>query len=302
MFCSLAITSRCNNTCKYCSLEKNRGDLPFPLIEKAIKDLPKNTVFQITGGEPFLRKDLQRIVKKIRETGGSSSIFTSGENVNKETAHKVKKFIEHIKVSLDSTKEELNDEIRGKGSFKKAVTAIKILGELKINCKIVSTITKLNYTEIPYLVELAKRLSARGIYINHFIPPPDYLDLNEKEFQCVLELLKSLENVGDIEITTNFLPYKEYAKKIKISECRAPFISIRPDGSIQPCPSLPIKIGYTNMNGNVMDLWNNSRIIRRIEENSINGLNGGIERHRGCYAYDYYKRHMPREMSRCSII
>ncbi|MBZ9572243.1 glycosyltransferase [Patescibacteria group bacterium] len=141
----LFITNQCNYSCVHCFLGDSpkikKKELTIPEIEKTYHSLRKNIGgVSITGGEPFLRRDIVEICKIFQEPPFVSSIGmnTNGfapelikNKVNKILTNKPKGQKLVITVSLDGL-EETHDKIRRqKGAFKNAVKTILLLKELK---------------------------------------------------------------------------------------------------------------------------------------------------------------------------
>ncbi len=88
--------------------------------------------FYFTGGEPFLHPDIASIVKETLKFG-PVTILSNATLITQEVAqtlsgisHASENKLE-LRVSLESDKEEENDQIRGNGSFKKAIRGIQSL-------------------------------------------------------------------------------------------------------------------------------------------------------------------------------
>ncbi len=82
----LIITSNCPLRCKMCTFWKSRHvDPSLDLVKHWIREMADFGIKEIAigGGEPFVRRDLTEIVKKIREKGIRCSITTSGYLVGK---------------------------------------------------------------------------------------------------------------------------------------------------------------------------------------------------------------------------
>jgi MoaA/NifB/PqqE/SkfB family radical SAM enzyme len=85
------------------------------------------TFLGITGGEPFLRKDLFEIVGYAKERGLSVSIITDGRGVDDGAVQNIVKNEMRVSISIDGA-EAVNDRIRGKGAYASAVGLAKKLG------------------------------------------------------------------------------------------------------------------------------------------------------------------------------
>ena len=90
--------------------------------------------FGITGGEPFLRKDLFEIVGTPRKIGLNTSIITDGHLLDRKAFENIVKNEVRVSVSIDGA-EATNDLIRGKGAYASAVSAIEKLSRAGLlNC------------------------------------------------------------------------------------------------------------------------------------------------------------------------
>ncbi len=148
---TFSVTAACQSLCKTCQIgkvyrhnpERAKEDLTLEEIEKIFKSMGHIYFFNISGGEPFLRKDLPRIVtlactylkpgivhiptnalapKRIEELTGEIL------QVIKELAPKTPLT---IKPSIDGIREK-HDEIRGvKGNFEKLEETIVRLKKLE---------------------------------------------------------------------------------------------------------------------------------------------------------------------------
>lgn len=152
----LELTRRCNLFCKNCynnSSAGRRDELSKEEIFKIIDELSDNGCFELrlTGGEPTLREDFFDIARHAIDSGLFVSLGTNG--VWKEgLAEKIRKSgIRNIIFSIDGP-EEINDRIRGKGSFRKAIESMSLLKGSGINVKINFTFGKDN---IRYLEDVA---------------------------------------------------------------------------------------------------------------------------------------------------
>ena len=59
---TLVITHRCNAKCVMCSSYENPSCVKDEISIEDIKKIPASKFIQITGGEPFMRNDLEDIV------------------------------------------------------------------------------------------------------------------------------------------------------------------------------------------------------------------------------------------------
>ena len=133
------------------------------------------TFFGITGGQPFLRKDLFEVLDYATEKGLSTSIITDGRLLDEEAFKKIVKNQTKISVSIDGA-EKTNDAIRGKGAYKAAVSAIERFSKEKLlNCLVYTfanagQTTNVNEADMRHVLDLAKKYDARWVVFHGMIP------------------------------------------------------------------------------------------------------------------------------------
>jgi len=147
------ITDRCNYRCTYCFTEgKDRGievENPSLFLRNIGKKLDGNWHFEIVGGEPFVCKNLLRIVKGLIGLGHRITLvtnFSAGEK-------KIEDFLKITRGSLDVISASLHLEYATPDDFLEKILRIR---RHFPDCKIVvsSVATK---EKLPYLEEIKKK-------------------------------------------------------------------------------------------------------------------------------------------------
>lgn len=153
------ITDMCNLRCKHCfnfNSRINRDELTHEEAIDLIDQLSDLGVFQlkITGGEPFMRRDLVDLLQHLDEKNVNYIIYTNGTQMSQELYRHLErlKCLMKVRVSLDGYKEG-NDGIRGAGTYERAIRAVNDLSQQGIPCEINFTITPSNYTQLAYVAE-----------------------------------------------------------------------------------------------------------------------------------------------------
>ncbi len=304
------ITDFCNLRCKHCYQERfdEEKELSFEkmkfIIDKISDSLTDRKIsVNITGGEPFLRKDILEIISYINQKENSKeiNIITNGTILTEDLVkdlNKIKKF-KYLKVSIESYDQEKNDFIRGKGNFKKVIENIKLFRGLS-NKKIIImiTLTSFNYKDLISFFEFSKTLNVHGVILERFVP----IGRGRKIFDLYLkkdewkETLREIIYFLDMNLTPKeLLPYKAFwidleKNMIKGAICNLgdESMAIMPDGTIFPCRRLPISYGNV-----LTDDFN--EILKKLE-NLRNGIkeklkgkckNCIIENCIGCRALTY---------------
>jgi len=114
---SIITTYRCQMRCKMCDIWENPSDRKREITPEELEMLPNFKFLNITGGEPFVRRDLEDIVEVMYKKSDRIVISTSGWHTER-----IIKMAERfpnigIRVSIEGLAQK-NDDLRGrKGSF-----------------------------------------------------------------------------------------------------------------------------------------------------------------------------------------
>ncbi len=144
----LSVTDKCNLRCVYCmppngvvSLE-HREILTFEEVERVVRILAKTGLKKVrfTGGEPFVRKNVIKLIEKISHIDGiaETGITTNGILLEKYIDDLERIGVKRINISLDTADREQYVNITGFDSFGTVISAIKAAVDkgfdVKINC------------------------------------------------------------------------------------------------------------------------------------------------------------------------
>jgi molybdenum cofactor biosynthesis enzyme MoaA len=94
--------------------------------------------YYFTGGEPFMNRDMLRILDATLRQG-PATVLTNGMLLRKETCRALRELIDRseysldLRVSLDGFERETNDAIRGKGVWDRVMDGLANLVEAGIN-------------------------------------------------------------------------------------------------------------------------------------------------------------------------
>jgi radical SAM protein with 4Fe4S-binding SPASM domain len=140
----------CGSDCNCISKGKELSTNECLEVIEDLSDL-KSKLLIFSGGEPLLREDLGTLISACHIQNVPVAIISNAYLVNEETIKKIKAFnLLAYGISIDAAEPLLQDYIRGKkNSFEHVKRAIKLLNENNIPPSIVTTIHKLNYTQLP---------------------------------------------------------------------------------------------------------------------------------------------------------
>jgi len=137
-FCTYLVTWQCNAKCQMCDVWKKHknNELTLSKIKSIFQQLKRLDALRISGGEPFLRKDLPEIVNIVQKYNKPKLIHITSNGL---LTDRIVSFIKqcqktdniHIKISIDAFGKK-HDQIRGiPGAYKKATNTLKQLSKLK---------------------------------------------------------------------------------------------------------------------------------------------------------------------------
>jgi MoaA/NifB/PqqE/SkfB family radical SAM enzyme len=163
----IAVTYRCQARCQMCSIwqVKEHNDLP-PEAYRKIPDTLHDV--NISGGEPFLRKDLAEIVKVVHERVPRARMVVSTNALMGEAvlprALELRDIYPAIGfgISIDGVG-EMHDHVRGiPGGFEKSISVVKGLRDAGVkNLRIAYTLTADNPDHMIKVYELARQLGVQ---------------------------------------------------------------------------------------------------------------------------------------------
>lgn len=135
----------CNQRCKHCyinfPLNKNIKDfIPADIVKQAITDTKNENLecIYLTGAEPMTHPDFNSILRMCLKRC-NVCIFTNGTFINEKKVRFLKRVEDEssyeiiFKLSIDHYEEVKNDDIRGRGSYRQTLHAIKSLVKYGFN-------------------------------------------------------------------------------------------------------------------------------------------------------------------------
>lgn len=262
------VSGKCNLSCPFCyslSGENNSNTLEYDKIIKFVSGIPeeKRNNIVISGGEPFLYDDLERLVKTLNEMKFKSILIITNGTVGQEKYENVIPYVTGIQVSVDGTSAEIHDISRGKGSFDKMIKNLELLSKMNVPRLIISfTPTMNNIRNLPDIPKFAYEHNVDAIHVTRLMPVGRGEKMDDElsiESELYTENLKQfLDNFNKIEeiieidrelykndrslISLSFAGDQTYkvAYKQRKWNCGAGLgsLSIYFNGKIYPCASL----------------------------------------------------------------
>lgn len=235
----------------------------------SIPSPPKHFIVAITGGEPLLRKDLEKAGREIRKCGMRWGIVTNG-HLYTERRHSslLNAGMGSITISLDGLEDSHNWLRNNSRSFGKVDRAIALAsGSTRLNFDVVTCVNRKNLHELPEIYQYLKKkgVSAWRLFtitpIGRAVQHPD-LKLTGPEFQEVMKFIVRKRNMGEMDVKFSCEGYVgAYELKVRDTPffCRAGINigSVLIDGSISACPNIDRSFVQGNIyEDSLNDVWN----------------------------------------------
>ena len=197
---------RCNNNCIFCNAESSRkahiNRSTQEIKETIISNSKDYNEIMFIGGEFTIRDDAIDLIGLAKKKGYKKiAIETNGRMfaINNFTKRILKAGLNNITFSIHGSCAKTHDGLtRVKNSFAQCMEGLKNTKRHNVNIYINFVINKLNYKEIPLLVEKFGKLPNLTTIGFSFIRPPVHMDYDFiKEitplFTEILPYLKSVE-------------------------------------------------------------------------------------------------------------
>ncbi|MCL1976414.1 MAG: mycofactocin radical SAM maturase [Firmicutes bacterium] len=279
------ITRLCNAKCLHClsstRMAECQEELDFSECRAFIDQLLAAQVFQINigGGEPFLRSDIWDIFAYCHQRQLVTCSSTNGSLIDKEAAQRLAKSPYHfLQISLDGPTEKVNDNIRGKGSFAIAISALENL--IKANfphLSINTVVTAANYKHIAELYQLASFYGAK-LRLSRFRPSGGGVKMWEAyrlSQEQTIGLAEVLSAHTDILTGDSFFAItKEDRQHLGLNMCGAAKLTcaISPDGNFYPCAFLqqpPFLCGNIRRES-FQKIWRQAPVLQMLRSLQVN--------------------------------
>ena len=244
---SFLSTYSCNQKCSYCNWTKlNLLSMDTEQALLLIRDLKKNGVVKLgfAGGESLYREDIDELLECAHKEGLVTSISSNGRAIH-DHIHAIEKYIDVVQLSLDGC-EEIHDELRGEGSYRIVIDAIKYLKDRKVKFITNTVLTKKNLDQLGYLLDLADQYGYKALFqpVFHYkisessdvikSIQPTYYEM----YYAMEYLIKQKRYRKKVGNSIAFLKYVQetWGKKKKIT-CHANdlFCTVDPLGYVLPC-------------------------------------------------------------------
>jgi radical SAM protein with 4Fe4S-binding SPASM domain len=237
----LESTTKCNLNCLSCSrrllgTERLNKDLTIKNFKRIVKEIPSVKIIDLTGfGEFLLCEDIQRILEYGYSKRIKFRVISNGTILGKEQISLILKYFDSYYISFDSANKKNFEFLRKGTNYEKILNNITNLvrrkKEISSKTKIglATSLSHLNYGEIPKIIKIAKELDvdsiSLGVVENWTIPGEENFIKNKlfvSKFKDIeKKVLKIIKRYPETKINSPtkleiFIRRNPYLKKVGI--------------------------------------------------------------------------------------
>lgn len=153
------LTNACNLRCRFC-FNLDREDAPRIPLDQICQILKSayerhNRYVSITGGEPFIYKQIFEVLDFAHDLGYWINILSHGGLLDAPRIERLKKYWRlRIRISLDGPDRTTHDALRGAGTFDTTMEKIARLLESGVNVGIGVTVSENNLSSVEEILGL----------------------------------------------------------------------------------------------------------------------------------------------------
>lgn len=288
------ITHMCNLRCKHCYQDEYTKDLELEklkdILNQYIEYINKNNYrghINFTGGEPFMTDKIFSLMKICDKNNITYGILTNGTLINMSLIEELKTYkgLKFIQMSLEGTR-KVNDDIRGKGTYKRIMNSIELLNKAGIETMISFTINENSYKELRKLIWSCRKHGVKRFWTDRLVPIGGIEEYEANGLKLITtehykEAIKILGQEHRLERYSKI--FKPLSMRVHTNRalqfmsgcgefyrCSAgdKLLTVLADGTLLPCRRLPIEIGNLTEH-TIEELVENNEIINQLKDNNL---------------------------------
>ncbi len=294
------ITARCNLTCEQCNIiyaNSDVGECSISEIEKIADNFATMgvAIVLLTGGEPFARKDLPKIIHAFESRNIHVRMQTNGFANEDQIAEVVESGGKDISISLDSLNSETQDKINGgfNKSWHKALKTIslftKYLPKKNSFASLGCVFQPNNMNDVEQVIEFGTKIdwhtSLVPIHVTEQIRPRGFrtfdqtLKFKENQFDLadkIIENIRKMRNNGyllydsdqyldDIKLFIKNKNTNWRAKNNNICDSPNLYFAVLPNGEFAPCCDHRLKNSYMTYDNNFPNIYKDKIWRKEVE-------------------------------------
>ena len=167
------ITDECDQRCKHCYIFSENPNLKtqsvnFDGMKKILANcfkfcdtFERIPYFYITGGDPILNKDFWNLLNELKKHDIQFAILGNPFHLDAEICNRLRELgCDKYQMSIDGV-QNTHDKLRKPGSFDCTLSKIDLLKQAGICSVIMTTVSSLNFKELPEIIDIVLTYSPR---------------------------------------------------------------------------------------------------------------------------------------------
>jgi len=291
------LTYACNLACSHCLSSSGRRDpreLSTAEAKAVIDELQRMQVFYVNigGGEPTVRPDFWELLDYATSHDVGVKFSTNGIKIDAEAARRIaaNSYVD-VQISIDGATAEVNDAVRGEGSYDTAVRALQHLSDAGVQAKLSVVCTRYNVGQLDEFKAIADRFGAQ-LRLTRLRPSGRgadvWDDLHPTQAQQ-RELYDWLVLHGEGVLTgDSFFHLAAYGEALPgLNLCGAGRVVclIDPVGDVYACPFAihdSFLAGNVRSPGGFAEVWRSSELFLELREPQTGGACAGCDQYDAC--------------------
>jgi len=287
----LQLNNNCNLACGHCLVGSGPGKEPGLPIEHLLAIVDRAvelgiTRLYITGGEPFVRRDIFPLLRHASEARGLEVIVLTNGTVFRgairDDLNELDRARIRFQISIDGATAGTNDPVRGAGTFERAVEGVRLLADLGFDVSLTTVTTKENLTELPSIPAIVRATGAKSQHLmwthrrgraaaslNGYFP--DVLDLTDAVLRTVAGAEAHgtvLDNLEAVKRRVNGVPGVKY----DFGNGGWDSLCVNFDGKVYPTPALanePALYCGDATRQDLADILASSTVVQQLRRASV---------------------------------
>jgi len=290
------LTYACNLSCVHCLSSSGRrdpGELSTAECRALIDEFERMQVFYVNigGGEPTVRPDFWDLVDYATGHHVGVKFSTNGVNITDEAARRLaaSDYVD-VQISLDGATDDVNDKVRGKGSYRTAVRAMQRLAAAGFQgFKLSVVVTRDNAGQLDAFQAIAERYGAQ-LRLTRLRPSGRGADVWDELHPTAAQqrtlydwLLEHGERVLTGDSFFHLAGYGESLPGLNLCGAGRVVCLIDPVGDVYACPFAihdAFLAGNVRHDGGFTSVWRSSELFAELRRPSGGGACSA------CSAYD----------------
>ncbi|TAL19119.1 MAG: mycofactocin radical SAM maturase [Frankiales bacterium] len=291
------LTYACNLACAHCLSSSGRRDpreLSTDECKAVIDELQRMQVFYVNigGGEPTVRSDFWELLDYATSHDVGVKFSTNGIKVDAEAARRIaaNSYVD-IQISLDGATADVNDAVRGVGSYDTAVRALGHLHDAGVRPKLSVVCTRQNLGQLDEFKALADRYGAQ-LRLTRLRPSGRGADVWD-ELHPTADQQRELydwlvANGEDVLTGDSFFHLAAYGESLPgLNLCGAGRVVclIDPVGDVYACPFAiadQFHAGNVRSEGGFAKVWRESPLFLELREPQSGGACASCDAYDAC--------------------